>query len=150
METNEKKAASLFAEGFNCSQAVIASHAQKFGVAPETAIKLSAAFGAGMGRQGEVCGAATGALMVIGLASGSTSAENKEAKERTYRLAHRFLDEFAQRNGSVRCCELLGYRIDEVEGMEKAGQQGLFTTLCPRLVDGASEILDKMLNEELL
>ena len=150
MADTEKNSAAFFAEGFNCAQAVLTSHVRQFDLEPETALKLSAAFGAGMGRKGEVCGAVTGALMAIGLASGPTSAGDKEAKERTYRLARRFLDEFAQKNGSIQCRELLGCRIDEAEGLEKARQQGLFTTICPKLVDEASEILDQMLAEQQL
>jgi C_GCAxxG_C_C family probable redox protein len=148
MDLNEKKAAILFAEGFNCAQSVITSHAGQFGLESEIALKLSAAFGAGMGRKGEVCGAVTGALMAIGLASGPTSADDKEAKEHTYLLTRRFLDEFARQNGSILCRELLSCQIDEPEGLEKARQQGLFTTICPRLVDTASEILDGMLEDE--
>jgi C_GCAxxG_C_C family probable redox protein len=150
MDFNEKEAATLFAEGFNCAQAVLTSHARQFDLEPETALKLSAAFGAGMGRKGEVCGAVTGALMAIGLAYGSTSADDKEAKEHTYLLTHRFLDEFAQQNGSILCRELLGCQIDKPEGLEKARQQGLFTTICPHLVDESSKILDGLLNEEHL
>jgi C_GCAxxG_C_C family probable redox protein len=150
MDLNEKKAAAFFSEGFNCAQSVLTPHAQKFGLPPETALKLSSTFGAGMGRQGEVCGTATGALMVIGLALGYVSAVDKEAKERTYQLAHRFLDEFTRQNGSIRCSELLGCRIDEPESLERARQQGLFATICPQLVENASEILDKILNEEIL
>lgn len=150
MDSNDKKTDTLFAEGFNCAQSVFTSHARQFNLEPETALKLSAAFGAGMGRKGEVCGAATGALMVIGLASGSTSANDKDAKERTYRLARRFLDEFAQRNGSIQCRELLGCEISIPEELERARQQGLFTTICPRLVAGAAAFLDEMLDEEHL
>jgi C_GCAxxG_C_C family probable redox protein len=149
MISNEKKAADLFGEGFNCAQSVLASHAQQFGLSPETALKLSAPFGAGMGRQGEVCGAVTGALMVIGLASGYTTADDKEAKELTYQLASHFLQEFARQNGSTRCGELLGCQINTAEGLEKARQQGLFTTTCPRLVAGATDILHEMLKKEL-
>ena len=39
----------------------------EFGLGREEAIKVSAAFGGGMGGFGEACGAASGALMVIGL-----------------------------------------------------------------------------------
>jgi C_GCAxxG_C_C family probable redox protein len=147
MDTNEKNAPALFAEGFNCAQSVFASHAWQFDLGPEIALKVSAAFGAGMGRQGEVCGAATGALMILGLASGSTSADDKDAKERTYLLARRFLDEFAQRNGSIHCRELLNCEIDTPEGLERARQQGLFTTICSDLVAGAAALLDEMLTE---
>ena len=149
MDLNEKKSADFFAEGFNCAQSVLTSHAAQFGLEPETALKVSAAFGAGMGRKGEVCGAVTGALMAIGLASGPTSASDKEAKERTYQLAHRLLDKFTQKNGSILCRELLGCQMDNAEELARARQQGLFTTICPRLVVEASEILDKLLNENL-
>ncbi len=147
MDTNEKNATALFAEGFNCAQSVFTPHARQFGLETESALKLGAAFGGGMGRKGEVCGAATGALMVIGLASGSASASDKEAKDRTYQLTHRFLDEFAQRNGSILCRELLGCQLDNPEDVARARQQGLLTTICPRLVADAAEHLDQLLSE---
>jgi C_GCAxxG_C_C family probable redox protein len=150
MDSNQKKAGTLFAEGYNCAQSVLASYARQFDLDPETALKLSAAFGGGMGRQGEVCGAATGALMVLGLAAGNTSAIDKDAKERTYHLTRQFLSEFARQNGSIQCRELLGYQINRPEELEKARQQGLFTTLCPRLVEEASELLDQILADEHL
>jgi C_GCAxxG_C_C family probable redox protein len=147
MDSNGKTATELFAEGFNCSQSVIASHAAQFDLPLETALKLSAAFGAGMGRQGEVCGAATGALMTLGLASGATLAGDTESKERTHHLAAQFLQEFARQNGSILCRELLGCRLDTPEVLESARQQGIFSTICPKLVESASEILDELLME---
>jgi C_GCAxxG_C_C family probable redox protein len=147
MVSNEKESAALFAEGFSCSQSVLAAHAQQLNVPLETALRLSAAFGGGMGRHGEVCGAATGALMVIGLVSGHTAADDKEGKERTYQLTNRFLQEFGRRNGAIHCPELLGCRIDTPEGQAQAREQALFSSICPRLVSGASAILAEMLNE---
>jgi C_GCAxxG_C_C family probable redox protein len=149
MDSNEKQASEYFAEGFNCAQSVLASHAQQFGLDSETALKVSAAFGAGMGRQGEVCGAVTGALMALGLKHGAISADDKEAKEKTYGLVHQFLDEFAQKNGSFLCRELLGYRIDNPEERKKAQEAGVFSTVCPKLVREASEMLDEMLAKEI-
>ncbi len=150
MATSEKDAAAFFAEGFNCAQSVLAPHARRLGLETEAALKLSAAFGGGMGRKGEVCGAATGALMVLGLTCGSTLATDKEAKERTYRLTHRFLDEFARQNGSILCRELLGCQIDQPEGRQKAQELGVFTTLCPRLVNEAAMLIEKVLADEEL
>jgi len=147
MVSNEKKAVALFAEGFSCSQSVLAAHAQQLNVPLETALRLSAAFGGGMGRHGEVCGAATGALMVLGLVSGHTTADDKEGKERTYQLANHFLQEFTSRNGALNCPELLGCRIDTPEGQAQAREQALFSTICPRFVAGASKILAEMLSE---
>jgi C_GCAxxG_C_C family probable redox protein len=147
MHPNEK-ATQLFAAGFSCSQAVLASRAEQFGLATETALKLSAAFGGGLGRQGEICGAASGALMVIGLEDGYTKPEDKEAKEHTYELTRRFTAEFINRTGALHCSDLLGCQIGTPEGMQSAQEQNLFKTVCPKLVAEASQILSEMLDEK--
>jgi C_GCAxxG_C_C family probable redox protein len=149
MAFNDKQSSEYFAEGFNCAQSVLAAHAGQFSLEPETALKISAAFGAGMGRQGEVCGAVTGALMALGLKSGAISADDKESKERTYNLTHKFLEEFAKKNGSFICRELLGHQLDNPEERKKAQESGVFSTVCPKLVEEASEMLDQMLADEL-
>jgi C_GCAxxG_C_C family probable redox protein len=147
MDSNQKTAEGLFAEGFSCSQSLFAAYAERYGLPVEAALRVSSAFGGGMGRQGEVCGAASGALMALGLAHGATQAQDKETKEKTYRLTARFLQEFARQNGALHCPELLGCRIDTPEAQEQARQQGLFKSICPGLVASASKILDGILAE---
>ena len=147
MNPNEK-ATQLFAAGYSCSQSVLVSRAGQFGLPDETALKLSAAFGGGLGREGEVCGAASGALMVIGLAHGQTSPEQKEAKEHTYQLTRRFLAEFTRRTGALHCRDLLGCQIGTPEGMQQAQEQDLFKTVCPKLVAEASQVLSELLAED--
>ncbi len=142
-----QKATELFAEGYSCSQSLLASRAGQFGLSAENALKVSAAFGGGLGRQGEVCGAVSGALMVIGLAHGQTTPQQKEAKEHTYQLTRRFIAEFTRRTGALHCSDLLGCQIGTPEGLQLAQEQSLFKTVCPRLVAEASQILDEILNE---
>ena len=146
MQPNEK-AAQLFAAGYSCSQAVLASRAEQFGLSTETALKVSAAFGGGLGRQGEVCGAVSGALMIIGLKNGQTTPEDKEAKERTYALTRRFTAEFTNRKGAIHCRSLLGCQIGTPEGWQQAQEQNLFKTICPGLVAEAANILTEILDE---
>ena len=93
---------SRFAEGYNCSQAVLSAYAPDLGLADETALKIAAGFGGGMGRMAETCGAVTGALMVLGLKYGATSPE-REAKERVYERVREFAKRFKARNGSLVC-----------------------------------------------
>ena len=64
-----KHAVSCFKDGFSCSQALLSTYGDQFGLNHELALKVSGAFGGGMGRMGETCGAVTGAFMVIGLKS---------------------------------------------------------------------------------
>jgi C_GCAxxG_C_C family probable redox protein len=80
----------------------------RYGLDQAAARKVSCAFGAGMASSGEMCGAATGALMVIGLAHGRTTPEDVAAKERTSALSRRLWEEFRARRGSLVCRELLG------------------------------------------
>ena len=53
-------------EGFSCSQSVLAAFAPDLGLDTAAALRVSAAFGGGMGRLGGTCGTVTGALMVWG------------------------------------------------------------------------------------
>ena len=72
-----------FAQGFSCSQSIFSAFVLQLGLSTETALKLSSPFGAGMARQGQVCGALTGALMVLGLQQGNV---DPEGKEKTYQI----------------------------------------------------------------
>ena len=63
---NPERAVALFKEGFNCSQAVLAAYGEQFELKQELALRVAGAFGGGMGRMGETCGAVTGAIMVRG------------------------------------------------------------------------------------
>ena len=54
-----------FLKGYNCSQSVVAAFAPQLGLTEETALRLSAGFGAGIGRMREVCGAFCGVVTVL-------------------------------------------------------------------------------------
>ncbi|MCX6031403.1 MAG: C-GCAxxG-C-C family protein [Chloroflexi bacterium] len=138
-------AASCFREGFSCSQAVFSAFAPDLGLEREMALRVAGAFGGGMARLGETCGAVTGALMVIGLKHGQISPEDKPAKDKTYALARAFAEQFVAQHGSLRCPELLGCHIGTAEGMQLAKDKGLFVSLCPKLVSDAAEIVERLL-----
>jgi len=143
--SNADKAVSIFKEGINCSQAVLSSFAEDFGVDKNTALKVAAGFGGGMGRTGHRCGAVTGAYMVIGLKYGATTGQDKAAKELTYQKIREFNEKFEALNKTVTCRKLLNCDISTPEGFEEAKQKGLLTTLCPKFVKDAVEILEGMM-----
>jgi C_GCAxxG_C_C family probable redox protein len=145
--SNADLAMAHFKEGFSCSQSVLAAYAPTLGLDRETAFRIAGAFGGGMGRMGETCGAVTGALMVIGLRYGPVAAEDEQAKEKLYELAREVANKFSARNnGCIKCRELLGCGIDTPEGLQLAREKELFTTLCPKFVYDAARIVESILD----
>jgi C_GCAxxG_C_C family probable redox protein len=64
-----KRAAEHFREGYNCTQSVLMAGQEALGLEiPSDIIKATAGFSGGIGYSGCVCGALTGAVMLIGLA----------------------------------------------------------------------------------
>ena len=140
-----EQAVSCFEKGFVCSQALLSTYGTRFGLDREIALKIADGFGGGMARMAETCGAVTGAFMVIGLKYGRTVAEDTPAHEKTNNLITEFVREFKSRHGSIICRELVGYDISTPEGLIEARDRNLFTTLCPKYVRDAAEILEKIL-----
>ncbi len=97
-----------------------------------------------MARTGETCGAVTGALMVIGLHHAKTRKGDDDSRERAYALSQELMDAFRDRNGSLLCRELLGVDVSTPEGMRTVRERDLFRTVCPKFVESAGEILEKL------
>lgn len=98
----------LFENGMNCAQAVFCAFCDETGLDQETAIRLSAGFGGGMGRMREVCGAVSGMVMVLSYLKASTDPANHEEKADLYALIQQAAGEFKAECGSMICRELLG------------------------------------------
>ena len=105
--THAQKAEALFYEGYNCAQSVLLAFEDVTGFERETAAKLASSFGGGLGRMREVCGAVSGAAMVLGLAKGYSDPEDFDAKKAHYALIQEFAARFKEQNGSIICRELL-------------------------------------------
>ncbi len=73
----------------------VAAFADECGLEEEQALKLGSCFGSGM-RKGEVCGAVTGALMVLGMIYGQYDSNDAKSRE----LANKVNDEMMSR-GSI-------------------------------------------------
>ena len=144
MSNSADDAAALFKQGFNCAQSVLATCGARFGLERDLALRLAGSFGGGMGHMGEVCGAAAGAFMVIGLKYAFTDQRDLVAKQKGIDLVREFTRRFKQRNGSIICREVLGYDLSTPEGMQKARDSGVFDTVCARMVRDAAEILDDL------
>ena len=143
--TKSDIALASFNQGITCSSAVFSAFSEELGLDDKTAKKIGCGFGAGISRTGNICGAVSGAIMVIGLKYGKAEQGDDGATEKTRALTRRFIQEFIKKNGSVNCTELLGFNLNNQDEYEAAGREKLFRTKCPELVRDAAVILEKIL-----
>ena len=95
-----------FLKGYNCSQSVVAAFAPQLGLTEEMALRLSAGFGAGIGRMREVCGAFCGVVTVLSMVYADPT--DPKDKSRMYALVQQAAEQYRARNGgSIICRELL-------------------------------------------
>ena len=141
----KEEAESRFRDRFNCAQSVFSVFAPALGLDVESALRIASPFGSGMAYQDEVCGAVTGAIMVIGLMHGMSSEKDLEAKEKAYSLTKEFATRFKEKHGSLKCTELIGLNLSHPEEYQKAFERNVFYTDCVQFVRDAVDMLEEIL-----
>ena len=144
---HSEKALSLFDNNFNCAQSVLTSFAEELGLTEDELLRVSSAFGGGIGRQQFTCGAVTGAAMALGLKFGKGKNDSDDKKQLTYDKTVEMFDEFTRLNGSTNCRKLLNDldMRDENEHAEIEAQN-LFHTNCRKYVVDAVKITEQIIN----
>ena len=99
-------------------------------------------------RKGEVCGAVTGALMVLGLLYGQKSAGDIEGRQLSNKVNDLMMDRFKEKCGSYICNDLLDCDITTKEGHQYCMDNKLFTDFCPKMVVAAVEIVEEIIQEQ--
>ena len=141
-----ERAVDYYSRNFNCTQGVFTTYAVEHGIDEKLALRLATNFGGGA-RKGEMCGAVSGALLVLGLLYGHSESDDLETKEKAYAMSEEYMNRFIRKNGSVVCRELLGYDLSKPEEKAVIMEKNLFRTLCPEMIRSAVEILDELLEE---
>jgi C_GCAxxG_C_C family probable redox protein len=138
------EAVDWFCRGAACSQAIVGIYGPLVGLPREQGLKLSCGFAGGM-RMAQTCGAVTGAFMILGLKHAGPNCDQRDSRENVYAPIREFAAKFQQRNHTLVCKELLGCDISTPQGAQQATKEGLFRSICPKLVQDAAEILEEML-----
>ncbi len=108
--------------------------------------RIATGLGGGFGRQGEVCGALTSGVLLVGLVHGRDRAEEVEAKEAAHAKAAQFVQKFAEVNGARRCRDLIGLDVSSEEGLREYHAQDLHER-CSRIVSNAVRVVLDLLDE---
>ena len=144
------KAAELFLNGCNCSQAVVVAFSDVTGLDRDFAARISSSFGGGMGRMREVCGAVSGMLMVLGLLYGYTDPGQKDChKKEHYALVQELSGKFRQETGSIVCREILKNPPSDPNPTPRPAEF-YAKRPCARMVMTAARLLDEFIAEHPL
>lgn len=134
-----------FLEGANCAQAVVLAFKDKLKLDEGTLTALSLPFGGGLGRMREVCGAVSGASIVLGILEGSEDFQNNFNKKEIYAKVQAFSNEFIKYNNSIVCKELLGLSKASNPNPSERNDEFYKKRPCVELVGMAVEIMEKIL-----
>ena len=141
--TRKEQAIAHFKTGYNCAQAVFLTFRDLTGFDEKTALRLSAPFGGGFGRQREVCGAVSGMCMVLGMLYGYDDAKDADAKAAHYKAVQELCNAFRARTGSIICRELLAEKGKDTSATPDARTSTYYAKRpCAELVGEAADVLD--------
>lgn len=143
MEEASERALANFNHGYNCAQAVLSAFCEKYGLGMELASKNAGGMGSGF-RSGDICGAVSGAVMVIGLKYGPSGADNLQAKQSCYEKTEEFIRAFREGCGSICCRDILGCDLSTPNGRKQAEKNGLFNTVCVDAVRMSILLLEEL------
>jgi C_GCAxxG_C_C family probable redox protein len=134
-------AVQIFDNGCNCAQAVFSAHAGE--LEKNHALSVAVGFGAGMGRRQDVCGAVSGAIMVLGLRSGFKEGDGRDKINMVYDQVSHFLEKFEKRQGTLKCRELLSGCDFSTEAGRLFFKEHNLRDKCRGFIRLACELLEK-------
>ena len=146
MNTKSDAATEKFVSGYNCAQSVLWAFAGELGLDPDTALKISTGFGAGMGRRQETCGAVSGGIMVLGLKYGRGEGQERTVTEESYAKTQELMRRFEAKHGPSDCRQILGgCDLMTEEGRKTMKDRNLHDSICKPCVRTVVAILEDML-----
>lgn len=135
-----------FEQGYNCCQSVVLAWAEDIGLSDEAALRLSSAFGGGMGKMREVCGALAGSFMVAGMKKGYVDPDAGEDKEALYRLVQDLAEAFRQKHGSILCKDLIGEDYTPGDAKPRKRTSAYYESRpCTAIIEDTVRLLDEKL-----
>lgn len=132
----KERASGYYKQGFSCSESIIMAAVDE-GLCDKSLLAVATAFSGGMS-SGCLCGAVSGAQIVIGANFGKENSKNNEETARA--KAKEFIDEFKSRRKAT-CCKVLTHGLEFASPERKAN--------CTSLVEECADILTSFIGEKI-
>ena len=143
--TKGEIAEKYFLDGCNCAQAVALAFADECGCDSDFMFRAASAFGGGMCRMREVCGALSGAMIVIGLIYGEGNEREHEIKKALYASGQAIFAGFRDELGTVVCRELLSPAEGAGNAPDARGGDYYKRRPCSKIVHFTADLLSEHL-----
>ena len=144
--THSEKAAELFLQGYNCAQSVAVAFCDVTGLEEGFTAKTVSAFGGGMGRLREVCGAVSGMFFVLGHLYGYDTPGDDRQKMELYTRVQDLASKFKAENGSIVCREILKNPPSDPNPSPRTAEY-YAKRPCVRMIMTAADLLDQFIAE---
>lgn len=141
-----ERAMELFLDGYNCSQAVAVAFCDVTGLGEKESARMISAFGGGMGRLREVCGAVSGMLFVLSYLYGYDTPGDDASKRVLYTRVQQLAGQFREQVGSIICREILNNPASDPNPTAR-NAEFYARRPCARMVFTAAQILDTFIRE---
>ena len=138
------KAAELFLGGYNCAQSVAVAFCDVTGLDEKSTARMVSAFGGGMGRLREVCGAVSGMFFVLSLLYGYDTPGDDESKKQLYTQVQALAAQFREACGSIVCREILKNPPTDPTPSPRTAEY-YKTRPCARMVLTAATLMDEFI-----
>ena len=144
-----EKAMELFFDGYNCAQAVAVAFCDLTGLGQKETARMVSAFGGGMGRMREVCGAVSGMLFVLSYLYGYDTPGDDASKKVLYTHVQDLAGQFREQVGSIICREILKNPSSDPNPTPR-NAEFYAKRPCARMVFTAADIMDTFIREHPL
>ncbi len=146
MKNRQQNAVMAFRMGFNCAQSVLISFKSITNLSDNDALAITSGFGGGMGKMQQVCGAVTGAYMVLGMYAATKFDDNSHRKAEANKLIQKFTGEFLEIHGTAICSTLIPYSLNDDQDIEIIRKKALFEKVCEKCISDSVGILEEMMD----
>lgn len=143
-EQASQRSLELFKSGYFCAESVLSAIAENQGIQSDLIPKIATGFCSGISRTGGMCGAVSGAIMGISLATGRISPS--ESIEPSYTLTQKLISQFEREYGSVNCRQLIGCDLFTETGQQYFMKNHLMER-CLQYAQGATRMAISLIAE---
>lgn len=130
----------------NCAQAVLRCGLVALDMDP-TLVANAGFLGGGMARMGQVCGALSGAAVLLGLREQLLAERGEKPVVTTFDWLQELVRAFEAEFGAATCRDLLGCDISTAEGFRKA-KRSKATKRCPEFVGLVCDRLGELFEQQ--